>query len=81
MMKKSKSNPFTGRWRIVSMSDWDDDYLEEEVQAFIEFKTKGMGTFQFGYVQGRWTVAAPAVKGSLRWSSRGKAATVLMARR
>lgn len=52
-MAKSKSNPFTGRWRIVSMSDWDDNYLDEEVQAFIEFKTKGMGTFQFGYVQGQ----------------------------
>ena len=26
-----------GRWHIVSMSQWDEDYLNEEVQAFIEF--------------------------------------------
>src|SRR5438067_410130 len=53
MAKKSKPpNPFTGRWRIVSMSAWEDDYLDEAVQAFIEFKEKGSGSFQFGYVEG-----------------------------
>lgn len=27
MAKKLKSqNPFAGRWRIVSMSAWDDEY-------------------------------------------------------
>ena len=31
---------------------WDEDYLNEEVQAFIEFDDKGGGSFQFGYVQG-----------------------------
>ncbi len=45
-------SPFTGSWRIVSMSAWEDDYLDEEVQAFIEFDEKGGGSFQFGYVQG-----------------------------
>jgi hypothetical protein len=49
---KPKS-PFTGSWRIVSMSAWEDDYLDEEVQAFIEFDEKGSGSFQFGYVQGQ----------------------------
>lgn len=54
-MAKAKSqakNPFTGTWRIVKMSGWDDDYLDEDVQAFIEFKAKNIGSFQFGYVQG-----------------------------
>ena len=51
--KKSKpTSPFVGRWHLVSMSLWDDDYLNEEVQAFIEFDDKGGGSFQFGYVQG-----------------------------
>ena len=45
-------NPFKGRWRIVSMSAWEDDYLDEEVEAFIEFRGKGHGSFHFGYVQG-----------------------------
>jgi hypothetical protein len=30
-------NPFEGRWRIVSMSAWEDDFLDEEVEAYIEF--------------------------------------------
>ena len=54
-MAKKKSrprSPFLGRWHIVSMSMWDEDYLNEEVQAFIEFDDKGCGSFQFGYVQG-----------------------------
>ena len=34
------------------MSAWEDDYLDEEVQAFFEFDGKGGGSFQFGYVQG-----------------------------
>jgi hypothetical protein len=54
MPKKSKqTNPFTGRWRIGSVSDWEDEYLDEEVQAFIEFDTNGSGSFQFGYLQGQ----------------------------
>jgi hypothetical protein len=51
--KKSKpKSPFLGRWHIVSMSTWDEDYLNEEVRVYIEFDDKGGGSFQFGYVQG-----------------------------
>ena len=50
-MAKSKS-PFTGSWHIVSMSGREDEALNEEVQAFIEFDEEGMGKFQFGYVRG-----------------------------
>ncbi len=48
---KPKS-PFQGRWHIVSMSQWDEEYLNEEVQAYIEFEATQRGEFQFGYVQG-----------------------------
>jgi hypothetical protein len=56
-MAKAKSKPkpkppFLGRWHIVSMSQWDEDYLNEEVQAFIEFEERQRGAFQFSYVQG-----------------------------
>src|SRR3954462_10286482 len=44
--------PFLGRWRIVSMTEWDEDYVNEEVPAFIEFDKEDSGSFQFGYVQG-----------------------------
>jgi len=52
MGKKKRDSPFVGSWRIVSMSAWEDDYLDEEVQAFIEFEPSGMGHFQFGLVSG-----------------------------
>jgi hypothetical protein len=51
--KRSKpKSPFLGRWHIVSMTTWDEDYFNEEVQAFVEFEGDGTGTFQFGYVRG-----------------------------
>src|ERR1700723_658601 len=71
MAKKSKPpNPFTGRWRIVSMSAWEDDYLDEEVQAFIEFEETGNGSFQFGYVQGAmdWRPGLRGVEPAVEWS-------------
>jgi hypothetical protein len=48
---KPKS-PFTGRWHIVSMTEWDEDFINAEVQGFILFDEKGGGEFQFGYVRG-----------------------------
>ena len=50
--KPKPKSPFLGRWQIVSMRAWDEDYLNEEVQAFIEFESGGMGHFQFGLVSG-----------------------------
>jgi hypothetical protein len=54
-MAKKKSKPksqFLGRWHIVSMSTWGENYFNEEVQALIEFKEDTLGEFQFGYVRG-----------------------------
>ena len=51
--KKAKpESPFVGRWRIVSASQWEDKYLDEEVEAYIEFDNREDGSFQFGYIQG-----------------------------
>ena len=47
------ASPFTGRWQIVSMTEWDEDYINAEVQGFIEFDAKGGGEFHFGYVHGQ----------------------------
>jgi hypothetical protein len=52
MAKKKRPNPFLGRWRIVSMSAWENDYLDEEEPAYIEFNDQGWGDFHFGYVHG-----------------------------
>ncbi len=50
--KPKPKSPFVGLWHIVSMETWDEDYFNEEVQAFFEFEENGTGHFQFGYVSG-----------------------------
>jgi hypothetical protein len=75
MAKKTlkSSSPFLGRWQIVSMSTWDNDYLNEEVQAYIEFNDKGGGSFQFGYIQGMldWRTTNREGKPGLEFSWEG----------
>ena len=76
MAKKLKSqNPFTGRWRIVSMSAWEDDFLDEEVEAYIEFNDRGWGNFHFGNVQGQMDCRQTTREGepAVEWSWDGNA--------
>jgi len=75
-MAKSKgkpTSPITGRWRIVSMSAWEDEYLDEEVQAFFEFKENGNGSFQFGYIEGvmDWRMSDRGRKPAVEFSWEG----------
>jgi hypothetical protein len=50
--KPKPKSPFIGRWQIVSMTSWDEDYINEEVPAFFEFDVHQQGNFQFAYVRG-----------------------------
>lgn len=50
--KPKPASPFLGLWHIVSMSEWDDEYINEEGQPFIEFEKQGGSKFQFGLVSG-----------------------------
>jgi len=43
---------FKGKWHILKMERWDEDYFNMDVQAYIEIKRDNLGTFQFGLVQG-----------------------------
>jgi hypothetical protein len=52
MGKKKQKSQFTGRWQIVSMEEWDVDYVEEEGLAFIEFGADQLGEFRFGLTSG-----------------------------
>lgn len=45
-----RKNPFTGRWRIVSMEQYDQDYVDEEEDGYFEFTDRGWGDFHFGNV-------------------------------
>ena len=74
MASKSKlPNPFGGLWHIISMETWDEDYFNEEVQAFIEWEENGTGHFQFGYVQGSmdWRPTTRDGQPALEWSWEG----------
>lgn len=54
-MAKSKPksvSPFAGRWRIISMSAWEQDFVDEEEEGYFEFDERGNGEFHFGYVHG-----------------------------
>lgn len=48
---RSKSS-LLGRWRITWMEQWDQDFVDAEVEGYFEFGPRGSGKFQFGYVQG-----------------------------
>jgi hypothetical protein len=43
---------FTGTWHITEMGNWNEDYFNMVVQAYIEIDEAGMGEFQFGLVTG-----------------------------
>jgi hypothetical protein len=50
--KAKPTNPFAGRWRITHMDEWDQDFVDAEVEGYVEFAADGSGEFQFGYVRG-----------------------------
>jgi hypothetical protein len=43
---------YEGVWHIVEMEQWDEDYFNMEVQAYIRIGSNGIGDFQFGLVSG-----------------------------
>jgi hypothetical protein len=45
--------PFAGPWRIVWMSEWDQDHVNMDVPGHITFDARQSGNFQFGMVQGQ----------------------------
>src|SRR4051794_27496065 len=71
----AKKSPFTGRWRITSMSAWEDDFLDEEVEAYMEFNDRGWGEFHFGNVQGHMDCRLTMRDGvpAVEWSWDGNA--------
>ena len=44
---------FTGTWHINEMDQWDEDYINMEVQANITIDENDSGNFQFGLVCGQ----------------------------
>lgn len=47
-----KTSAILGEWRITKMEQWEKDYVDAEVKAYIRYDERGRGEFQFGYVSG-----------------------------
>ena len=44
------SKDILGAWNITWMEMWDEDYFNEDGQAFIKINKNNSGKFKFGYV-------------------------------
>ena len=49
---KPSLKAFVGKWSIVAMEAWDQEYIDMEVPGHFTFKKDGTGNFQFCLVQG-----------------------------
>ncbi|MGH8807465.1 MAG: hypothetical protein ACREX0_06275 [Noviherbaspirillum sp.] len=62
------ANPFRATWRIVSMAEWDQDYVDMEVPGYIAFEKGGLGSFQFGLVQSQMDYRVNGNRVEFTWS-------------
>jgi hypothetical protein len=55
------------------MDEWDQDFVDAEVEGFFEFEPNGTGHFQFGYVSGYmdWRPATRDGRPAVEWSWEG----------
>jgi hypothetical protein len=45
-------NPYIGKWRIIEMDQWDQEFVNLVVPGYVTIRKDGTGSFQFGAVQG-----------------------------
>jgi hypothetical protein len=53
----NNNNLFKGRWKIVWMEQWDQEYVNLCKGGHITIDEKGNGEFQFGTVDGSFQIA------------------------
>ena len=46
-------NPYIGKWRVIEMEMWDQDFIDMETEGHFLFEKNQLGSFQFGLVQGQ----------------------------
>lgn len=70
--RKRKASIF-GHWRITHMEQWDQDFVDAEVEGYIRFDQDGGGEFQFGYVHGQMVCEMTERDGkpTVEWSWEG----------
>ena len=76
-MRKTSAvpNPFVGRWRITHMDQWAQNFVDAEVEGYVEFTAGRSGRFQFGYVQGGMDCRLTTRDGQPAWSGHGMGTT------
>ena len=67
-MKSRKPNlkPFIGKWAIIEMEAWEQNYVNMEVPGHFTFHKDGSGHFQFGLVQGEMDCRLEDIRGKER---------------
>jgi hypothetical protein len=63
---KAKLKPFVGKWIIVEMEVWDQEFVNMEVPGHFTFRKDGTGHFQFGLVQGEMDCRLENASGKAR---------------
>ena len=58
------ANAFAGRWRIVEMDLWDNDFLDLVEEAHLTFRGAANGEIAFGALAGQLDVRYGARDGS-----------------
>ena len=66
--RESTGNAFVGTWHIDEMSEWDADYFNMDVRAFLEIQPNISGEFQFGLVSGNIDGYIENIRGKERLS-------------
>ena len=46
-------NPYLGKWRIIEMEMWDQDFIDLETEGHFLIEKDGLGSFQFGLIRGQ----------------------------
>mgnify|MGYP000847101642 CR=1 FL=1 len=63
---KAALKPFVGKWIIVEMEEWDQEYVDMEVPGHFTFRKDGTGHFQFGLVRGEMDCRVENAAGKAR---------------
>ena len=74
-MAKVPAKAFAGRWRIVEMDNWDNDFIDLVEKAHITFHSAADGEIVFGALKGFLDVRYVPAMARLAPSSPGKAPT------
>jgi hypothetical protein len=68
-----KKPSILGTWRITHMDEWDQEFVDAEVEGYVRIESDGDGEFQFGYVWGQMTCEFTQRDGktAVEWSWEG----------